>query len=171
MSAFPLLTSLRGYLAPLLAELPLATHERAQDARVPEGQIPCKPCKVLIGSMPPTTQDALSAAPFALLQLLEGRRDENGIDQIRLAIRICIVNSEHEAAENDLHNLISQIRLWLCALPGGVIGKTFRLEPDCELEWNRPDEQFPPFLQAVIFTNWQTRAAGAEVSPYMVDYE
>ena len=130
-----------------------------------------RPCRVLIGSKPPTQLDALSAAPFALLQIMEGRREEGGLDGVRLAIRVCIVDQEREAAENDLLNLISQIRLWLYALPGGVAGGAFRLEPDCPLEWTRPDEQVPPFLQAYIFTNWQTRAATHEVSPAMVDYE
>lgn len=166
MSAFLLLTSLREYLTPLLAGLVLSTHGREAGS-----ETPCSPCRVLIGSMPPTMQDVTSAAPFALLQLMEGSRADDGIDHIRLAIRICVVSQDQETAENDLHNLISQIRLWLCALPGGVIGKTFRLEPGCGLEWTRPDEQAQPFLQAFIFSNWQTRSAIPQIAPEMVDYE
>lgn len=169
MSPFPLLTGLRQYLASHLAAMPLGSHMRKGNAIEEESE--ARPCAFLIGSMPPTAQDALSAAPFALLQIMEGGRQEPGVDVIRLAIRVCIVAHDPEAAENDLLNLISQIRLWIYALPGGVIARTFRLDPECALEWSRPDEQVPPFLQAYIFSDWQTRAAGREVAMNMVDYE
>lgn len=40
-----------------------------------------------------------------------------------------------------------------------------------KLPWERPDEQVPPFLQAHIFTNWQTPGARKMPAPGMESYE
>lgn len=185
MSAFLLLQAIRDYLAPGLATLPLAVHGR--DARgyaikpeagkdgKPLGEA-MRPCKVHIGSMPPTTNEALSAAPFILAQVMEGDDDSDGMQNIRVALRLCIVAADYEAAENDLLNLLSQVRLRLLEAPGGCVGNgRFRLLPWAEnggkLPWERPDEQVHPFLQAHIFTQWQTMGAVRKPRPDMVDYE
>lgn len=166
MSAFTLLLALREYLAPKLATFPLAVRERVG---IPSPGLPedIGPCAIHLGSMPPTANEALSAAPFILLQVMDGEMEDK-MDNLRLAIRLCIVADDYEAAENDLLNLLAEIRLWLMELPGGVLGK-YRLLPG--LPWERPDEQVHPFLQAHIFSNWQTRGASKRPNLKMIDYE
>lgn len=177
MSAFLLLKSLRDYLLPRLAGLPLAIHGRdARGCPLPadEGKERMRPCAVHLGSMPPTVNEAVSAAPFIVLQVMDGNDSGERLENIRVALRLCIVAEDTEAAENDLLNLVSQIRLWLMELPGGCLGK-FRLLPygesESRLPWERPDEQVRPFLQAHVFTEWQTHGAVMRPAPGMVDYE
>lgn len=176
MNAFLLLQALRDYLQPRLAELPLAIHGRdAKGCPMPQddGKESMRPCAVYLGSMPPTSQEAISAAPFIVLQPLEGHDTGDHFENARVAIRLCIVAEDDEAAENDLLNLLSQIRLWLLELPGGALGK-FRLLPygedNTRLPWERPDEQIRPFLQAHIFTEWQTHGAVMRPATGMDDY-
>lgn len=164
MNPFFLLQKLREYLEPRLKTLPLAVYGRNEPALKQ-----MRPCKVFIGSMPPTQQDAIALAPFILLQAMDG--EGAGFTNIRVAIRLCIVADEPEAAENDLMNLLSEIRLWLFSLPEGVLGKVFRLLPDDGLPFERPDEQVRPFLQAHIFSRWQTPGARPAIPRNMADYE
>lgn len=190
MSAFLLLQAIRDYLTPRLATFPMAVHGRDSKGcpikpEVDEDGKPLgeamRPCAVHIGSMPPTVNEAISAAPFIVVQALEGYDDGDFLQNIRVALRLCIVSGEpgaanYEAAENDLLNLVSQVRLWLMEAPGGCIGDgRYRLLPFDEtggkLPWERPDEQAMPFLQAHIFTQWQTAGARKKPSPGMVDYE
>ena len=190
MSAFLLLQAIRDHLAPRLAAFPLAVHGR--DAKgcpikpeVDENGKPLgeamRPARGFIGSMPPTVNEAISAAPFVVIQAMDGYDDGDFMQNVRVALRLCIVSGEpeaanYEAAENDLLNLVSQIRLWLMEAPGGCIGNgKYRLLPYDEtcgkLPWERPDEQALPFLQAHIFTQWQTLGARKKPSPGMADYE
>lgn len=182
MNVFLLMQALRGYLKPRLATLPLAVHSRGREIRrLPEEDSKTetmRPCSVFIGSMPPTTQDALSAAPFLVIQPMDGEYLEDFSETARIVFRLCVVAGEYgkdelEAAENDLFNLLSQLRLWLLELPGGCIcGNRWRmLEEFPKMAWERPDQQAPPFLQAHFFTRWQTRGARRAPSPNMDDYE
>ncbi len=179
MNAWVLLTELKKMLVPHLATLPLPVRGRdrnSQPVADEDGKIIIRPAAVYLGSMPPTPQDALASAPFVVLQIMGGRDDAEGMHNIRVGIRVCIVSEDLEEAENDLHNLISLIRLYILALPQGVLGKGhFRLAPFMDSEgkapWERPDEQALPFLQAHIFTQWQTPGARKKPSPGMADYE
>lgn len=172
MSAFLLLSAIRDYLSPRLAGFPLGVHrrERPVDQEQNEQAI----CKIFLGSMPPTSNDAYSAAPFLVIQAMDGEDLPDGLANFRVSLRLCIVAEECEAAESDLLNLISELRLWLMELPGGVLpGGKFRLDPEeaGRLPWTRPDEQVHPFLQAFIFTEWQSIGVFKRPSPNMVDYE
>lgn len=178
MSAFLLLQAIRVYLKPRLAKFPMAIYGRDSKGCpiVSEEGEAMRPCAVHIGSMSPTINEALSAAPFILAQILEGNDDQEGLQNIRVVLRLCIVADDYEAAEKDLQNLISQIRLWLLEAPGGVIGNGhYRLMPytqnEGKLPWERPDDQVHPFLQAHIFTQWQSLGASKIPSPAMEDYE
>lgn len=179
MNAWALLTELKKMLVPHLATLPLPVRGRDRNSEPvadENGKIVVRPAAVYLGSMPPTANDALSAAPFVVLQIMGGYDDADGFHNIQVAIRCCIVSDDLEEAENDLHNLISLIRLYLLALPQGVLGKGhFRLAPipgnEGRAPWERPDDQVPPFLQAHIFTQWQTLGARKKPAPGMADYE
>lgn len=178
MSAFILLEAIRDFLKPRLAKFPLAIYGRDSKGCpiVEEDGESMRPCAVHIGSMPPTVNEALSAAPFILAQILDGSDDADGLQNIRVVLRLCIVAEDYEAAENDLQNLISQVRLWLMEAPGGCIGNgRYRLMPyagnEGKLPWERPDEQAHPFLQAHIFTQWQTLGAFRIPGQGMADYE
>lgn len=171
MSAYALLEEIRACLEPALATLPLPVHGRdRQGAPVvpkesgisaPEGEsVRC--AAIHLGSMPPTANDAFSAAPFVVIQPLKGFDDDEGHSNIQVVVRLCIVSDDLEEAENDLHNLISLIRRTILSLPGGVVGQgAYRLVPlggeTGKAPWERPDEQVLPFLQAHIFTVWQTQ--------------
>lgn len=174
MSVFQLLESIRDALAPKLAQMPMAVRSRKglpPDADEPE---PMRPCAILLGSMPPTSPEAQSKAPFLVIQPMDGEDTPDGLQTVRVVLRLCIVGDDCEAAENDLLNLLALARLALLELPGGVIG-SFRLLPAGEsgsrLPWERPDEQVPPFLQAHIFSQWQTAGAAKKPNLKMVDYE
>lgn len=190
MSAFLLLQAIRDYLGPRLAAFPLAVHGRdakgcpikpeVDEEGKPLGEA-MRPCRVHIGSMPPTVNEALSAASFIVIQAMEGFDDGDFLQNIKVALRLCIVSGEpeaanYEAAENDLLNLLSQVRLWLLEAPGGCIGDgRFRLLPFDEsagkLPWERPDEQVFPFLQAHIFSQWQTLGAHKIPTAGMEEFE
>lgn len=165
MNAWILLQELKKALEEPLQTLPLPVRKRESNvSEKPEW----KPATIYLGSMPPTVNDAVSAAPFVVLQVMDGYDDADGHANIRVAIRLCIVANDLEEAENHLQNLISLIRLYLLAMPGGRLGKGhFRLAPffgsEGKLAWERPDEQALPFLQAHIFSQWQT--AGASQQP------
>lgn len=169
MNAWNLLVELKKMLEPHLALLPLPVLGRdGENNPVADiaGRRLCRPATVYLGSMPPTANEALAAAPFVVLQAMDGFDDADGLQNMRVAIRLCIVSADLEAGENDLHNLISLIRLYLLAMPQGLLGKgSFRLSPFAEsggkLPWERPDEQALPFLQAYIFSQWQTMGARA----------
>lgn len=174
MSVFSLLQSIRDALAPRLAQMPMAVRLRQglpPDANEPEIM---RPCQILLGSMPPTSHEAQSRAPFLVIQPMDGEDSPDGLQTVRVVLRLCVVGDEHEAAENDLLNLLALVRLALLEIPGGVIGK-FRMLPDGEtgakLPWERPDEQVPPFLQAHIFSQWQTAGGVKRPDSRMIDYE
>lgn len=153
-STFVLLSALRKELCKALESLPLAVHDR-RGGRTGE----TRPAQVHLGSMPPTAQEAISAAPFVVVQAMSGQ-DEAGLHEIAVVLRLCVVSADMEEAEEDLHNLISACRLCLQSLPGGVVGGRFRMSPESAgVPWERPDDQALPFLQAHIFTNWQTQGA------------
>lgn len=175
MSAFLLLQALRDQLAPRLAAMPLAQRNRQSLPPKPDEPDAMRPCAIYLGSMPPTSNEARMAAPFLVIQALDGEDTPEGLQNIRVALRVCVVADDYEAAENDLLNLISEIRLALLELPGGVIGGSFRLMPGGEdggrLPWERPDEQVPPFLQAHIISRWQTIGAAKQPRLDMIDYE
>lgn len=176
MSAYLLLKAIQGYLEPALTEFPLGVRYRDAMPPEPDAPEPVRPARVLVGSMPPTQQEGVSAAPFIVVQALDGEDTPDGLENIRVALRICIIADDHESAENDLQNLVSQIRLWLMEMPGGILpGGKYRLIPSggetARLPWTRPDMQEPPFLQAQIYTTWQTRGAGMRPAPNMIDYE
>lgn len=169
MNPWHLLNELKECLQKPLETLPLPVRYRENSSEIPEsetGRPLCRPAKVYLGSMPPTAQDAFASAPFVVLQAMGGFDDADGLANIRIAIRVCIVSDDLEEAENDLHNLVSLIRLHILALPQGILGRGhFRLSPfsgsDGKTPWERPDEQALPFLQAHIFTQWQTMGARA----------
>lgn len=161
MSVWQLLCGIKAALEPGLAALPLPIHGRNRDGEPfseDGAEIPPRTCAVYLGSMPPTENDAFSAAPFVVIQPMSGQNTADHLHNVIVAIRVCIVSHDLEEAENDLHNLISRIRLSLLSLPGGVVGKgRWRLVADADgVPWERPDAQVYPFLQAHIFTNWQT---------------
>lgn len=174
MSVFQLLSGLREYLDPRLAQFPLAFRQRNSLPPAAEEPDPMRSCRILLGSMPPTANDAQMAAPFILIQPTDGEDTPDGLQTVRVAFRICIVADDYEAAENDLLNLLSFVRLALLEAPGGVIGR-FRMLPSGEdgarLPWERPDEQVPPFLQAHIFSQWQTAGGVKQPDLRMIDYE
>lgn len=176
MNAFGLLQELKKMLEAHLETLPLPVRGRDRNGEPvadENGNQIIRPAKVYLGSMPPTASDALSAAPFVVLQVMDGSDDQYGVQNVRVGIRLCIVSDDLEEAENDLQNLISLIRLYILALPQGVLGAGhFRLSPFAEnggrVPWERPDEQAHPFLQAHIFTQWQT--IGARHTPCPAEY-
>lgn len=184
MNAFQLLKALELYLQPQLAQLPLAVRSRENNAKpaplveakngVEFEQEEMRPCAIYIGSMPPTTNEALSAAPFMVIQAMDGDDNGDGLQTIRVALRLCVVGSNSESGEADLLTLLSHTRLALMKLPGGSL-QQFRLVPFGELTsrlpWERPDEQVHPFLQAHILTQWQTAGANKEWNAGMIDYE
>ena len=163
-------------LEPHLATLPLPVRGRDRNKEPvadENGNQVLRPASIYLGSMPPTFNEAYSAAPFVVLQVMDGHDDQYGIQNVRVGIRLCIVSDDLEEAENDLQNLISLIRLNLLALPQGALGKGhFRLSPFVEggsrVPFERPDEQAHPFLQAHIFTQWQT--IGARQRPCPAEY-
>ncbi len=166
VNAWTLKTALKAYLEPHLATLPLPLRGRNSQGRpvpltaegVDEAVPGLRPAVVHVGSMPPTVQDAVSAAPFVVLQTTDGY-DEEGLHHINLVLRLCIVGDDPEGAEQDLDSLISLLRLRLQDLPDMTLGNRFRLsegQGGC-CPWVRPDEQVLPFLQAHIFTTWQTK--------------
>lgn len=166
VNAWQLLRELKSYLEPHLAILPLPVRGRNTQGQpaplttegVDEAVPALRPASVYVGSMPPTVNDALSAAPFVVLQAMGGY-DENGLHHITVALRLCIVSDDLEGAEQDLHALISLLRLRLQHLPDKVLAQRFRITegPDGYAPWERPDEQVIPFLQAHIMTLWQTK--------------
>lgn len=166
MSAYILLEALKQHLEPQLAVLPLPVrgrdgqgHPVPLTAGVPTEQDPVlRPARIHLGSMPSTAPEAFSAAPFIVLQPMSGF-NRDGLSHVRVALRLCIVSDDLEEAENDLQNLISQVCLSVQSLPDGVLDKRFRLtdEGQGETLWERPDEQVYPFLQAHIFTTWQSK--------------
>ncbi len=166
MNTWLLMEALSDWLEPTLATMPLPVRSReGQGQPVPldmdgSAKPSVRPARIHLGSMPPTAQDALSAAPFIVIQPLDGF-DGEGWDYTRLVLRLCVVSDDLEEAENDLHNLISLVRLRIRSLPDGVLEKRFRLgdEGGGKVPWERPDEQALPFLQAHIFTIWETRGA------------
>ena len=106
MNAWVLLTELKKMLVPHLATLPLPVRGRdrnSQPVADEDGKIIIRPAAVYLGSMPPTPQDALASAPFVVLQIMGGRDDAEGMHNIRVGIRVCIVSEDLEEAENDLH--------------------------------------------------------------------
>lgn len=160
-----LMRALRASLHPVLATLPLPVRHREKDgqpvplldgAQVMPEQM--RPAQIFIGSLPPTVSDALGHAPFVVLQPLDGE-DGEGQHRLRLALRVCVAAGTFdnaEAAEADVHNLISLLRLHLLSLPDGLLTPRFRIvRSGSDLPWTRPDEQFPPFLQAHILTSWE----------------
>lgn len=175
MNPFLLLKALKNTLAPRLAAMPLALRNRQSLPPKPDEPEPMRPCAVFLGSMPPTSNEAQSAAPFLVIQAMDGEDTPDGLQNIRAALRVCVVADDYESAENDLFNLVSMIRLALLELPGGVVGGSFRLMPGGEdggrLPWERPDEQVPPFLQAHIISRWQTIGAVKQPRLDMIDYE
>ena len=166
MNTWQLLLELKKHLEQHLTTLPLPVRGRnTQGQPVPlttdgvgEAVLALRPASVYVGSMPPTANEALSAAPFVVLQAMGGH-DENGLHHITVALRLCIVSDDLEGAEQDLHALISLLRLRLQSLPGMVLADRFRLisGQDGYTPWERPDEQVIPFLQAHIMTLWQTK--------------
>lgn len=119
---------------------------------------PLRPARMFLGSMPPTVPDALARAPFVVVQPLDGE-DGDGLHRVRLALRVCVTAGlfeDAEDAETDLHNLISLLRRHLLSLPDGLLTPRHRLaRGDGDLAWTRPDEQFPPFVQAHLITSWE----------------
>lgn len=174
MSVFQLLESIRDVLTPRLAQMPMAVRNRKGLPPALDEPEPMRPCAILLGSMPPTSPEAQSRAPFLVIQPMDGEDTPEGLQIVRVVLRLCIVGDDCEACENDLMNLLALVRLALLELPGGVVGK-FRLLPDGEagshLPWERPDEQVPPFLQAHIFSQWQTAGAAKMPRLDMIDYE
>jgi len=166
MNAWQLLQELKKHLEPHLATLPLPVRGRnSQGQPVPlateeagEAVPYLRPASIYLGSMPPTMQDAVSSAPFVVLQAMSGY-DENGLHNISVAVRLCVVSDDLEGAEADLHALISLVRLRLQDLPDMTLARRFRLveEQNGFAPWERPDEQVLPFLQAHILTTWQTK--------------
>lgn len=177
MNPYDLLKAIKKRLEPDLAALPLAIRSREKGA-APDPVItakngvrfvasPQRPAAIYLGAMPPTASEALSAAPFVAIQAMDGEDDGDFLHTIRVALRLCATGFGEEEAEADLFALLSQIRLSLLRLPGGSLG-AFRLVPFGEtqsrLPWERPDEQVFPFLQAHIFSQWQTAGALMEAS-------
>lgn len=161
MNVWLLLTELKRLLEPALQTLPLPVRWREAQGEGAQDAPDARTARVFLGSMPPTAQDAVSAAPFIVLQALNGF-DADGLHVARVALRLCIVSEDLEEAENDLHNLISLARLRLLSLPDKALQGRFRLigENQGELApWERPDEQVYPFLQAHILTAWQMKGA------------
>ena len=119
---------------------------------------PVRPARLFLGCMPPTVPDALARAPFVAVQPLDGE-DGDGLHRVRLALRVCVTAGAFEAAEDaetDLHNLLSLLRRHLLSLPDGLLTPRYRLvREDGGLGWTRPDEQFPPFVQAHLITSWE----------------
>lgn len=182
MSPFILLLGISEYLKPRLELTPLAF--RSREPKTPRGtenrrreMDETRPARIFIGSMPPTEQEAASAAPFVVIQAMDGE-DDGGLQTVRVAIRVCVAagcdRDDCEAAENDLLNLVSQIRLWLLETDTVASGR-FRMIPygenGAKLPWERPDEQVYPFLQAHIFSQWQTAGARRVPTEGMEDYE
>lgn len=145
--------------ATLTPAAPSATERPAIPLTPATFRNPIRPARIFIGSMPATAREAVSAAPFVVIQALGGH-DIDGMHQVEIAIRVCVVGGDaDDGAEEDLHNLISCIRLRMLAIPGGLLaGGRFRHVMSAEtgdMTWERPDEQVPPFLQAHIFSSWQ----------------
>lgn len=156
MNVFLLLTALRGLLEPELATLPLPGRRRPERCGPEEAVLEERPARVFIGSMPPKLNDALEVVPFVLLQPLTGH-DRQGLHHVEVALRLAVRDEDPEAAENDLHNLISLVRR--CIMGAGrvpLVGR-YRLEDNGRDEiapWTRPDEQAPPYAEAYILTHW-----------------
>lgn len=160
-----LMRALRASLTPVLATLPLPVRNRETDMRpvplldgahvVPEE---LRPARIFLGRTPPTANDALGCVPFVVLQPLDGE-DGEGLHRLRLALRVCVAAGtfdEAEDAEADVHNLLSLLRRHLLSLPDGLLTPRFRIvRNDKDLPWTRPDEQFPPFVQAYIISSWE----------------
>lgn len=161
-----LMVALRASLHPVLATLPLPVRNRETDGQpvpLPDGAqvMPeqTRPARIFIGSLPPTVSDALGHAPFVVLQPLSGE-DGDGLHRLRLALRVCVAAGtfdDAEDAETDVHNLISLLRRHLLSLPDGLLSPRFRIVRSGSdlLPWTRPDEQFPPFLQAHVLSSWE----------------
>lgn len=146
-------------MTPLTPATPTAAERPAIPMTPATFRNPIRPARIFVGGMPPTAREAVSAAPFVVVQALGGH-DVDGMHQVEIAIRVCVVGGDaDDGAEEDLHNLISCIRLRMLAIPGGLLaGGRFRHVMSAEtgdMTWERPDEQVPPFLQAHIFSSWQ----------------
>lgn len=179
MNVWQLMVSLRKHLEVVLKTLPLPIRGRDQDGypiepeetgEVQEGaqqdQVKelVRTARVYVGSMPLTEDDAFSSAPFVVLQPLGGHETEDGRYQVAIVFRLCIVCDDLEGGENDLQNLISLVRRSILSLQDKVIrNQKFRLaqQPGGEglVPWERPDGQQYPFLQAHIYTTWETQGA------------
>ncbi len=170
MNAWELMRQVKAALEPNLERLPLPVRGRdANDEAVQTAtdEETLRPAKVYLGSMPPTSNEAFSAAPFIVIQPLNGFDDEQGCYNVRLALRLCIVSDDLEGAENDMQNLISTVRMALLSLPGNVLGDgQYRITEEAgnggKAPWERPDDQVYPFIQAHIFTTWQTQGVANE---------
>ena len=170
MNAYTLMRQLKSCLTPALATLPLPVRGRDRNGQPmeSEGGPKMRPAAVYLGSMPSTGSVGMSAVRIVVIQPMHGFDDDEQAYNVRLALRLCIVSEDLEEAENDLMNLISAVRLALLELPGGVLPDgQYRITEEAgnggKAPWERPDEQFYPFLQAHIFTTWQTQ--GVQYGP------
>lgn len=155
MNLYLLQTALRAMLEPLLETLPLPT--RPRQTRPEPGQVPTRPARVCVGSLPAKKEGGEYDAPLVLIQMMSGH-DEDGCSCAVVALRLVVWNEDGEAGENDLLNLMGLLRRAVMACKQAPLADKYVLEPDERghlAPWVRPDEQPLHFLEAYVLTNWK----------------
>lgn len=152
MNTFLLMTSLRDALIPELATLPLPT----RTVEILPEQEQRRPARVHVGMLPPKTAEGFNA-PEILIQAMNGHENDDGFAHMEVTLHLVVWNEEPEAAENDLHNLLSLVRRKVLSFRQLALANKFVLTTDSQgkfAPWARPDEQILPFAEAYIITNW-----------------
>ena len=154
MNTFLLLQAIRNRLMPELENLPLLTRTRdRRDRQSPK----TRPVAVSIGRRPPTQPGEDYDAPLIVVQAVSGSGTEDGFERVEVALRLVVWNDEPEGAENDLHNLISLVRVLMRHRQDALDGRYVLAAGNREGElapWARPDEQAPSFAEAYVMTHW-----------------
>lgn len=152
MNAYLLMEHLAVTLAQHLCSLPLL--ERPART-VTEGTL--RPPSVYVGDLPPKTGTD-EQVPFVLIQDLQGECFSRG-QNIHLALRCAVWNSDPKEGLADLHNLLSACLRFCAQFEEVPLAKRWQLVPDKEdvlLSWRRPDDQAPEHFEAYILTRWLT---------------
>lgn len=156
MNVFLLLQELRTLLEASFKTFPFQAHVRGQKEKDNDGEDAVRSPTVFIGSMPQKEGELQEIVPFILIQAMQGFTVD-GMHQVDIAFRVCVRNRDAEALENDLHNIIAELRNTLFQIKKQpLLNKVFLLESDKGiLPWVRPDEQEDPYAQAFIMGKFE----------------
>ena len=156
MNPYLLLLALRGFLDEHLKDYPMQSHTRGRAEKDFDAETSLRPPTVIIGALPENGRERLESVPFVAIQTMEGKNID-GEEYVTIAFRIAIKNTDTEAREHDLHNLITTVRNRLYQISKEpLLNKIQLLEYEKKmLPWTRPDAQEEPYGQAFILSTFK----------------